>query len=108
MVSENIEFTESTGNVFADLELPDPEELLAKAGLANQISTIIEERGLTETEAAQVLGITQPRVSLLRRGHLAGFSMERLVRFLLLLECGVEITVTRQGNLRGHVKITAA
>ena len=108
MRAGDVEFTRSSGNVFADLELPEPEELLAKAGLANQICTIIEERGLTQTQAAQVLGITQPNVSLLMRGRLAGFSMERLVRFLLLLECDVEIIVKRQNNLAGRVTITAA
>lgn len=104
----DIEFTKSSGNVFADLDLPDPEELLAKAGLAHQICTIIEERCLTQTQAAQVLGVTQPKVSLLSRGRLAGFSMERLVRLLLLLQCDVEITVKRQKNPLGRVTVTAA
>jgi predicted XRE-type DNA-binding protein len=108
MQPEDVEFTRSGGNVFADLGLPEPEELLAKAGLTHQICTIIEERGLTQNQAAQVLGITQPKVSLLTRGRLAGFSMERLVRFLLLLKCDVEITVKRQSNLAGRVTITAA
>lgn len=108
MQPEDISSTRSSGNVFADLDLPAPEELLAKAGLANQICTIIEERGLTQTQAAQVLRITQPKVSLLTRGRLAGFSMERLVRFLLLLDCDVEITVRRQSTLAGRVTITAA
>lgn len=108
MWPEDIEFTRSGGNVFADLELPEPEELLAKAALAHQICTIVEERGLIQTQAAQVLGITQPKVSLLIRGRLAGFSMERLVRFLLRLECDVEITVKRQGNRSGRVTVTAA
>src|SRR2546426_930026 len=93
---ETIDFTASSGNVFADLDLPEPEELLAKAGLAHQICHIIEVRGLTQTQAAQLLRVTQPKISLLTRGRLAGFSMERLVRFLLLLECDVEITVKPQ------------
>lgn len=108
MQPDEIEFTRSSGNVFADLDLPEPEELLAKAGLAHQICSIIEERGLTQTQAAQVLGITQPKVSLLVRGRLAGFSMERLVRFLLSLECDVQITVKRQKNPSGRVTVTAA
>lgn len=108
MHAEDLEFARSSGNVFADLDLPEPEELLAKAGLAHQICTIIEERGLTQTQAAQLLGVTQPKVSLLTRGRLAGFSMERLVRFLLLLQCDVEITVKRQKNASGRVTVTAA
>jgi predicted XRE-type DNA-binding protein len=108
MQAGNIEFTRSNGNIFADLDLPQPEELLAKAGLAHQICTIIEERGLTQAQAAQVLGVTQPKVSLLSRGRLAGFSMERLVRFLLRLQCDVEITVKRRSSSSGRVTVTAA
>lgn len=106
--AEDIEFTVSSGNVFADLDLPEPEELLAKAGLAHQICAIIEDRGLTQTQAAQLLGVTQPKVSLLARGRLAGFSMERLVRFLLSLQCDVEITVKRKKASSGRVTVTAA
>ena len=98
----------SSGNVFADLGVGAPEEALAKAGLAAQIAAIISRRKLTQVEAARLLGIDQPKVSGLLRGRLAGFSMERLVRFLLLLECEVEITVKRQSNLAGRVTITAA
>lgn len=108
VMADEIEFIRSSGNVFADLELPDPGELLAKAGLAHQICNIIEERDLTQTQAARVLGVTQPKVSLLVSGRLAGFSMERLVRFLLLLQCDVEITVKRQKNRSGRVTVTAA
>ena len=70
--------TPSTGNVFADLGLPDAEERLAKAELARQIGGIIEERRLTQAAAGRVLGVDQPKVSALLAGRLAGFSLERL------------------------------
>ena len=108
MPTEEIDYTVGSGNVFADLDLAEPEELLAKAGLAHQICTIIEERGLTQTQAAEVLQVTQPKVSLLMRGRLAGFSMERLVRFLLMLDCDIEIMVRRHPTPAGRVRVTAA
>lgn len=92
-MSEELEYTESSGNVFADLGLPDAAELQAKADLAIQISRIIEERGLTQAEAAEILGIDQPKVSALVRGRLSGFSMERLYRFLNALGRDIEIVV---------------
>ncbi|MBM3240470.1 XRE family transcriptional regulator [Candidatus Poribacteria bacterium] len=77
-----IEYEESSGNVFKDLGLPNPEERLAKAQLALMIYDIIDERGLTQVEAARILGISQPKVSALRNGRLASFSIERLFSFL--------------------------
>jgi predicted XRE-type DNA-binding protein len=83
----------SSGNVFADLGLPDAEELLVKAELVMQISRIVEERGLTQVQAAELLGIDQPKVSALVRGNLRGYSVERLSRFLNALGQDVEIVV---------------
>ena len=80
-MSELPKHTVSSGNVFADMGLPNPEELLAKADLAIQISRIIEERGLTQAQAAELLAIDQPKISALVRGRLEGFSIERLTRF---------------------------
>jgi predicted XRE-type DNA-binding protein len=71
-----------SGNVFADLDLPDAPELQVKADLAYEISQTIDQRGLTQVEAAEMLGVDQPKVSALVRGHLDGFSMELLSRFL--------------------------
>lgn len=82
-----------SGNVFADLGLPHPEERLAKAELAQKIITAIERRGLTQAEAAKLLEVDQPKISALKRGRLAGFSLDRLVRFLVLLGNDVEIVV---------------
>lgn len=97
-MSKKIEFEESSGNVFADLGVPEPEEALLKADLAIRISKLIEERGLTQKQAAQLLGITQPYVSKLTRGQLSGFSIERLLRFLLALNQEIDVVVQPQSN----------
>jgi predicted XRE-type DNA-binding protein len=105
-MSARMKVTPSSGNVFADLGFPDAEELQAKADLVIQIIQIIEERGLKQAEAAEIMGIDQPKVSALVRGKLDGFSMERLYRFLNALGMDVEIVVKptskrqRQATLR--------
>ena len=68
--------TESSGNVFADLGLRNPEQELLKARLTLQIYRIIRERKMTQTEAAKVLGIKQPHVSLLASNRSGGFSVD--------------------------------
>ena len=83
----------SSGNVFADLALAQPDELLAKAELVHRICEIIAERKLTQTKAAAALGIDQPKISALMRGKLEGFSMGRLFRFLNALGRDVEIVI---------------
>ena len=99
---------ESTGNVFADLELSNPEERLAKAELARKISQIVAERHLTQAEAANLLGIDQPKISALMRGRLGGFSFERLMRFLNLLGRDVEITVKAKPGKRRQGEVIVA
>lgn len=94
-MSRKIKVSESSGNVFADLDIPESEEALAKAELARQIVAIIERTKMTQTEAAEALGIDQPKVSALMRGRLTGFSAERLMRFLNALGRDVEIVVRR-------------
>lgn len=83
----------SSGNVFQDLALAQPEELLAKAELVHRICDIIAERKLTQGQAAAVLGIDQPKISALTRGKLDGFSIDRLFRFLNALGRDVEIVI---------------
>jgi predicted XRE-type DNA-binding protein len=92
-MSEELEYTISSGNVFEDLGLPDADELLAKADLAIEIRRVVEELGLTQAEAAEIMGIDQPKVSALVNGKLGGFSMERLYRYLNALGRDVEIIV---------------
>ena len=86
-------FEYSSGNVFADLNIPNPEEALAKAELARQIHSVIKKKRLTQSRAALALGIDQPKVSALISGKLSGFSLERLFRFLNDLGQNVTINV---------------
>ena len=103
---KTISVVEGSGNVFADIGLPNPEERLAKADLAIRIASAIRARRLTQARAARVLKIDQPKVSRLLGGRLSGFSTERLMHFLTLLGRDVEIVVKaaprsrRQGRLR--------
>ena len=86
--------TESSGNVFADLALPEADTRLAKAELAHTISAIIQEHSLTQRQAAEILGIDQPKVSAITRGRLADFSLDRLLTLVNLLGMDISITVT--------------
>lgn len=75
--------------------LVNGEERFAKVQLAHQINTLISERGLTQKEAAKLLGITQPEVSQIANGRLSGFSFDRLYRCLHALDMDIEITVKK-------------
>jgi predicted XRE-type DNA-binding protein len=102
------DYAVSGGNVFADLGLPRPEEALAKAELAHKISRIIRARRLTQARAAEILGVDQPKISALVRGRLSGFSIERLLRFLMLLGHDVEITVKSRPRSRSQARLLVA
>jgi predicted XRE-type DNA-binding protein len=88
------DFEISSGNIFADLEVSNPEERLAKVKLAIQINHLIEVKELNQKDAAKLLGIDQPKISALSKGKLAGFSLERLFRFLNILGQDITIEVT--------------
>jgi predicted XRE-type DNA-binding protein len=104
--TDTSEVIESSDNVFADLAVPDPEEALVKAELAQAISTIIAARQLTQTQAAELLGIDQPKVSALVRGRLTGFSVDRLLRFLLALDNDVEIVIKPKIKVRARTRVS--
>lgn len=89
----NIEYTESSGNIFADLGIPNPEEALAKAEIAIKIHEVIKKKKLTQAKAAKILKISQPKISLLLRGYLMDFSLERMLRFLNDLGQDVYISI---------------
>jgi predicted XRE-type DNA-binding protein len=105
-----IEAEQRSGNVFADLLLPNPEERLAKAGLAFRIAAILRARRLTQARAARLLQIDQPKVSRLLRGQLSGFSTDRLMQFLTLLGRDVDIVLKQapRARRRGQVRVVAA
>lgn len=91
-------FTRSGGNVFEDLRVDEPAEALAKSELAALIARALRVRGLTQTAAAKLLGVDQPKVSELMRGRLTRFSTERLMTFLTRLGRDVEIVVRETSN----------
>jgi predicted XRE-type DNA-binding protein len=86
-----IQVEEGSGNVFADIGLPNPEEALAKAEIARQVNRILAKRGLNQVQAGTLLRIAQPRVSDLARGRLGKFSLEKLLQFARLTGIDVEI-----------------
>ena len=95
-----IDHPEGTDNVLADLGFDDAEELTAKAALALKLNTLIEARGLSQIEAAAITGMTQPKVSQVRRYKLQNSSLERLMQALVSLDQQVKIVV--QPARRAH------
>jgi predicted XRE-type DNA-binding protein len=100
----------SSGNVFADLKLPDAEERQTKVQLAVAIQNEVTARNWSQAEAAAVLGINQPKVSALLKFRLEGFSVERLMTFLTALGNDIEITIKprRPGRKLGKIVVEAA
>jgi predicted XRE-type DNA-binding protein len=88
--------TEGSGNVFADMGVPEPEHVLAKAKLAAKIAAAIEEEELTQIEAAERLGTDQSKVSAIVRGRLDQFSTERLLQYAQMIGYDVEIRFSRR------------
>jgi predicted XRE-type DNA-binding protein len=104
--AERIEVESSSGNVFADLGLPQPTERLAKAELARVIRKVVRDRGWTQSRAAKAVGIAPPDMSDLMRGKLARFSQERLARFLNALDMDVQIRVGPRPSGKKRATVT--
>ena len=106
-MKEDRQVQDSTGNVFEDMGMRDAEERLAKAELARLIRTEIRDRGLSQTEAAALLGVKQPDVSDLVRGRLSRFSIARLERFLnaLDLEIRIQVGPRPEGKVRAGITV---
>lgn len=100
------EVVRGTGNVFADLGYPDAAERHAKLRLAYALNQVMAERQLTQAAAAQILGLTQPKVSALRNYKLAGFSVERLMTLLTALDRDVEIVIRKKPRSRRAARIS--
>ena len=102
--------TRGTRNVFADLGFPDAAERQAKLRLAYALNQVLEDRKLSQADAAKVLGVTQPKVSALRNYKLAGFSVERLMNLLTALDQDVEIVIRRKPRSQraGRISVVAA
>jgi predicted XRE-type DNA-binding protein len=106
--SRIVSVTEGSGNVFADLGLPNPEQELLKAQLTLQIYTILKASGMTQVEIAKILGVQQPQVSLLMRNRAGNFSVGRLMEFLTALRQDVEITVRPTRKEHGALSVISA
>ncbi len=100
--------TEGSGNVFADLGLPNPEQELLKAQLTLQIYTILKDSDMTQVEIGKILGVQQPQVSLLMRNRAGNFSVGRLMEFLTALRQDVEITVRPTRKEHGALLVISA
>jgi predicted XRE-type DNA-binding protein len=100
----------SSGNVFADLKLPNASERQTKVQLAASIQREISKREWSQAKAAEVLGINQPKVSALLKFNLEGFSVERLMTFLTALGNDIEISIKprRAGKGLGRIFVEAA
>ena len=105
MRSKKIRAKQSSGNVFADLGLPNPEQELLKARLTLQIFRIVKARGLTQAQAGEILGIKQPHVSALMRNRAGNFSVGRLMEFLNRLGQDVQITVKPTRKAQGEMSV---
>jgi predicted XRE-type DNA-binding protein len=103
-----IQIEEGSGNVFADIGVPDAEEALAKAEIARQVNRVLTERGLNQVQAGALLRIAQPRVSDLARGRLGKFSLEKLLQFARLTGIDVEIRMKPSSKPGLTVKTKAA
>ena len=104
-ISKEETVTASSGNVFADLGIPNPEQELLKAELTLQIYRIIKQRNLTQTQAGKILGISQPHVSALARNRAGNFSLGRLLDFLTALGQNIEITVKPARKEQGEMSV---
>jgi len=106
----NEKVTLGSTNVFADLGYPDAEERQTQLRLAYAINRIIEQRRLTQSAAAEILGVNQPKISALLRYKLEGFSVERLMTFLTALDRDIEIRIKKKSQRKtaGRIVVVAA
>ena len=105
-VVRSIPVEEGSGNVYADLGYRDSESMLVKAQLATKIAEILRQRALTQTRAAEILGLTQPRVSAILKGRFRGVSEHRLLECLTRLGRDVHIVIKPTPKSRGNGRLT--
>lgn len=103
--SDQPDYEIGKGNVFADLGMENSEEELFKSDMIAEVADVLREKGLTQAQAAKVLGVDQPRISSLLRGKLDLFSVEMLMHFLTILGQDVEVRITPKSprNSYGHL-----
>ena len=107
-IIDGIEVEIGSGNVFADLGLPDAEKLKIKSGLAIEITKAVRKLGLTQDEAARRMGITQPKVSGMLRGDFSNLSERKLMDCLNRLGYDIEIKVKPAAEALGHLVLAVA
>ena len=99
---------ESSGNLFADLGLADPEELDLKACLVMKLADVMRRRGVNQTATAELTGISQPDLSKALRGRLRDISVDRIIRALTRLDTEIDISVRHRGEQVGEtIHLTA-
>jgi predicted XRE-type DNA-binding protein len=103
-MATKVKVHEGSGNVFADLGLPQPKDRQAKALIAIHIERLIDEAGWTQAEAAQRMGVSQPDVSNIVKGRLVGFSLDRLFQCLDALDQRIEINITPSASCASQEK----
>ncbi|WP_312952099.1 helix-turn-helix transcriptional regulator [Superficieibacter sp.] len=96
----------SSGNVYADLGSHDAQQMQLKAQLALAIGEILQRKNLTQQLAAQMLGMTQPKLSNLLRGQFRGISEAKMLECLVRLGRDVEIVVGKESNVPGTLKVS--
>jgi predicted XRE-type DNA-binding protein len=107
-IIDGIEVEMGSGNVFADLGLPDADKLKIKSGLVIEISKAVRKLGLTQEEAARRMGITQPKVSSMLRGEFSNLSERKLMDCLNRLGYDIEIKVKPAAEPLGHLVLAVA
>ena len=96
--SSRADYTPSSGNLFKDLGLPNPDERLAKAKLAYKINRLIADRGMSQKEAADFLVLSRSKMTNLRNGRLRNFTIDHLFSLLGKLDYHIEIRVSPKSN----------
>ena len=107
-MSKALRAVAGSDNIFADLGFANPEEELLKAKLIRELRAIIKRRKLTQTKAAELLGLKQPDVSALVTGRVGKFSIDRLVRCLDRLDYRVDVVVRHKAARRAASRAVAA
>jgi len=102
--------TASSGNIFADLDLPDAETHFLKAQIVSEIYRLTKERKLTQVQAGKRMGISQPEVSRMFKGHFREYSVDRLMAFLTTFDRDVDIVVKprKKTGKNGRIRFVPA
>ncbi len=105
-VVRGIPVEQGSGNVYADLGYPDSDTMLVKARLTAKIAEIVQRRALTQAQTAEILGLTQPKVSALLKGRFRGISEHRLLECLTRLGLDVHIVIKPAPRRRSNGRLT--